>query len=305
MTVFLELLIKLLPLYITMGLGYLSARWFASKSEHFAGLMLYIITPIVFFSGVMGTPLKPEAIFIPLLVWCICLCNCLLFYQLGRRLFRDSRANILSLVVATGNTGYFGIPVALLLFGEDNLSIYITCMFGTALFENSMGYYMAAKGYRGARESFLRVLRLPSLYAFFLGFALNINGFQIPALFDPFVDGMRGTYSILGMMLIGMSMAGTSLLGKDHLFTGLSLIGKFVCWPIWIGLVIWLDSQVLHLFSPLVYQSLFLVAIVPVAANTVVIAILVKANYKQVAAVTLLSTLVGLFYIPLMTAVWM
>ena len=286
-----------------MVLGYIAARYLQTKSEHIAGLMLYIITPVVFFTSVMGTPLEPSTIIAPILVWSICLLNCLLFYGLGKWFLQDNRANLLALAVATGNTGYFGIPVALILLGTDNLSTYVTCMIGAALFENSMGYYIAAKGHYPARECLLKVLRLPALYAFVSACLLNISGLGLPVVFDSFTASMRGAYTVLGMMIIGMSIAGTRRLVFDKTFAGLTFVGKFICWPLWAMAFIALDKALFGIFNDTIYQSLLLISIVPVAANTVVIAIMVKGDSKQVAMVTLLSTLFALCYIPVMSAV--
>ena len=302
MAVVFSLLLKLIPLYITIGLGWLAGRFLQVSGRHIAGMMLYIITPSVVFSGVMNAPLSPEVLLLPVLVWCICLGLGLLFLTIGRRVLGDARANILALSVSTGNTGYFGIPVALMLFGKQFLGLYILCMLGTTLYENSMGFYIAARGRYTVRECVLRVLRLPSLYAFGLAALLNLGGAHIPDLFAPLFDNIRGAYSILGMMIIGMGISSFRGLAGDWRFTGLSFAGKFLIWPLVVLVLWWLDGLGPHWYDVQIYRSLFLVSIVPVAANTVVIATLLETHPEQAAGTTLLSTLVALFYIPVMVA---
>lgn len=302
MAVVFSLLLKLIPLYITIGLGWLAGRFLQVSGRHIAGMMLYIITPSVVFSGVMNAPLSPEVLLLPVLVWCICLGLGLLFLNLGRRVLGDARANVLALSVSTGNTGYFGIPVALMLFGKQFLGLYILCMLGTTLYENSMGFYIAARGRYTVRECVLRVLRLPSLYAFGLAALLNLSGLHVPDLFVPLFDNIRGAYSILGMMIIGMGISSFRGLAGDWRFTGLSFAGKFLVWPLVVLVLWWLDGLGPHWYDVQIYRSLFLVSIVPVAANTVVIATLLETHPEQAAGTTLLSTLVALFYIPVMVA---
>lgn len=84
-----------------------------------------IVTPIVIFSGVMSAPIRPELIILPILVWLVGMCLSFCFLKIGKLYFKDERANILAMTVGTGNTGYFGIPVALILFGPDARAVYI------------------------------------------------------------------------------------------------------------------------------------------------------------------------------------
>jgi predicted permease len=298
----LALLYKLLPLYVTVGLGWLAGRYLDASGRHIAGIMMYIVTPSVVFSGVMHAPLSAEVILLPFLTFALCSLTGWAHLQIARRWFPGAGANMIPLAVGTGNTGYFGIPVALLLFGEQGLAIYIVCMLGTTLFENSVGFYLAARGRYGIRDCLLKVVRLPSLYAFFLAVGLNSAGLQIPDAFEPLFDNLRGAYSVFGMMIIGMSILSFRGLAGDLRFTGLALLGKFVSWPLLALAFCALDARLFQVYDVAVYQAIMLISITPIAANTVVIATLLDTHPAQVAGTALLSTLVALLYIPLMSA---
>ncbi len=302
MTAALALLLKLIPLYVTVALGWIAGRYLDASGRHIAGIMLYIITPSVIFYGVMKAPLTTEVILLPLLTFGLSTLIGVAHLWLGKRVLTDGSANVLPLAAGTGNTGYFGIPVALLLFGEQGLGIYIVCMLGTTLYETSVGFYLAARGRYGVAECLRRVARLPSVYAFTLAVVLNLSGLSIPDIFLPLFDNLRGAYSIFGMMIIGMGILSMRGLAGNLRFTGLAFFGKFVVWPASALLLWWLDSWLFHLYDMAVYQALFLVSITPMAANTVVIATLLDASPRQAAGTTLLSTLFALIYIPLMVS---
>ena len=206
--------------------------------------------------------------------------------------------------MGSGNTGYFGVPVALLLFGEEGLGLYIVCMLGTTLFENSVGFYLAARGRYSIQDALWRVLKLPSVYAFLAAVALNLAGVGIPDIFVPLFDNLRGAYSILGMMIIGMSITSFRGLAGNVRFTALAFFGKFVVWPLVAILFWWVDSTILGVYEPAVHQAMFLISITPIAANTVVIATLLETSPRQAAGTTLLSTLFALGFIPVMIS-WM
>lgn len=298
----LALFVKLLPLYVTVALGWIAGRYLEASGKHIAGIMLYIVTPSVVFSGVMAAPLTPQVILLPALVFGFCTLIALIHLAIARKLLTDGSASVIPLSVGTGNTGYFGIPVALLLFGEQGLALYIVCMLGTTLFENSVGFYLAARGKYSIRDALVRVARLPSVYAFAAAVALNLSGVSIPEAFVPLFDNLRGAYSVLGMMIIGMGILSFRGLAGNPVFTGLAFFGKFVSWPALALAFWWLDAQVLGIYDLAVHQAIFLISITPIAANTVVIATLLDAAPRQAAGTTLLSTLFALGFIPVMIA---
>lgn len=302
MTAALALFYKLIPLYVTVALGWVAGRYLQASGRHIAGIMLYIVTPSVVFAGVMNAPLSPEVILLPLVTFTLCTLIGVVTLLVGRRWLDDGSATILPLAAGSGNTGYFGIPVALLLFGEAGVGLYIVCMLGATLFENSVGFYLAARGRYGMAECLVRVARLPSLYAFVLAVVLNLAGVSIPAVFVPLFDNLRGAYSIFGMMIVGMGILSVRGLAGNIRFTGLAFAGKFLVWPLAALMFWWVDSHVFQVYSVAVYRALFLVSIVPMAANTVVIATLLDTAPRQAAGTTLLSTLFALFFIPLMVA---
>ncbi|MDX1552814.1 MAG: AEC family transporter [Marinobacter sp.] len=296
------LFMKLIPLYVTVLLGWVAGRYLEASGKHIAGIMLYIMTPSVVFSGVMAAPLSAEVILLPFLTFAMCCAIAFAHLGIARRVITDESASIIPLSVGTGNTGYFGIPVALLLFGQEGLALYIVCMLGTTLFENSVGFYLAARGRYSLKDALVRVARLPSVYAFVLAVMLNLFGFSIPDVFTPLFDNLRGAYSILGMMIIGMGILSFRGLAGNLRFTGLAFFGKFVSWPLAAMAFWWLDASFFGFYNLAVYQAIFLISITPIAANTVVIATLLDTAPKQAAGTALLSTLFALAFIPLMVA---
>ncbi|MDL0431481.1 AEC family transporter [Marinobacter sp. TBZ242] len=296
------LFLKLIPLYVTVTLGWIARRYLDASGKHIAGIMLYIVTPSVVFSGVMAAPLSMEVILLPFLTFALCSVLGLVHLAVARRIITDGSASLIPLSVGTGNTGYFGIPVALLLFGQEGLALYIVCMLGTTLFENSLGFYLAARGRYSLRDALVRVVRLPSVYAFALAVVLNLSGFSIPEVFTPLFDNLRGAYSILGMMIIGMGILSFRGLAGNLRFTGLAFVGKFVSWPAVAMALWWLDANFLGIYDLAVYQAIFLISITPIAANTVVIATLLDTAPRQAAGTALLSTLFALLFIPVMIA---
>ena len=86
----------------------------------------------------------------------------------------------------------------------------------------------------------------------------------------------------------------------DFKFISLAFLAKFLVWPLFMLGLIFLDSRFFGLFSPLLHKIMFLISIVPIAANTVAYAALLKTHPQKAAVAVLLSTLFALVYIPVL-----
>lgn len=299
MSLFAILLWKLLPLYGVIGLGYVSGRILNVQKESIAILLLYVLSPIIVFHGAFTTELNLGIAILPLFFLVSAYLFCILAYAVGSKVWNDSTRNIFAYTAATGNTGYFGIPVAMALLGPDVLGQVVLATMGLVLYESTLGFYITAKGTYSPRESLRRLLGLPSLYALLLGLLMNAGSVHLPESYFTLAENFRGAYSILGMMIIGLGVSGLKTLRCDWKFIGLSFTAKFVAWPLYTLLFITLDTNFLHVLTPAMHSILILLSVTPMAANTVVLATALNVKPEKAACGVLATTLFALFYIPL------
>lgn len=296
--------IKLLPLYLNIFLGYLAGKKLQANQETISKLMFYMISPLVIFNGVIHTHLDFSILSLPILTFVISCALCLIFYAIARRIWSDGSKNIMAFSAGSGATGYFGLPVAMLIFDEQTQGQYLMGLLGVTLYDNSLGYYISAKGRESSSESLKKVMYLPTLYAFLLGMGINLLHIPMPALYEDFIDPIKGVYVVLGMMIVGIGLAGLTQFKVDIKFVAMTFFAKFLVWPLLILMIIVLDQSFFGLYDPMSHQVLILLSIVPLAVNTVVMASLMKCEPERVAATVLLSTLFALVYVPLMAAYW-
>ncbi len=297
--------IKLLPLYVNILLGYLAGKKLKINQEGVSNLLFYMIAPLIIFNGVMNTKLNQSIITLPLLTFIISSVLCLVFYRLSLRIWSDSTKNLMAFSAGSGATGYFGLPIAMLIFDEQVQGIYIMALLGVTLYDNSVGYYINAKGVESTRESIKKVLSLPTLYAFLFGLSFNYLNVPMPEIYTDFIEPIRGVYGVLGMMVIGLGLAGMTQFQFDFKFIGMTFLAKFLVWPILILLLIELDRTFLGVYDPFSHQVLILISIVPIAVNTVVMSSLTKCQPERAAATVVLSALFALFYVPFMTTLFL
>ncbi len=304
MEIFWTLLLKTTPLYINIILGFIAGRILKVQGDNIAKLMFYIFIPIVVFHGIATTHLDAKLLLLPLIVFLLCCTFCFTFLKIGKHIFDEgsSLPNILALSVATVNSGYFGLPIALILFDSNTVGIYITAFVGMTLFENSLGFYISAKGKYTASESFLKVIKLPTLYAFILGLIFSFNNIDFHPIMEEYAQNIRSGYVVLGMMLIGFGIAKIGSCPMDYRFFNLAFSAKFLLWPLVIFLLVSLDKHLLGIFNESAHKALTLLSILPMAANSVAIATVLDAHPSRVATTVLASTLFAMLYVPLMVA---
>ncbi|MCB9988394.1 MAG: AEC family transporter [Rhodospirillales bacterium] len=299
MSVFLALLLNIFPLYILIGIGYAAGRFFAIDRQTLANLALFVFVPVVAFGFVAKMEFQPAYILLPFLIFAL---QCLIgfsFLAIGKKAFGDNRANLLAITTATANSGYFGLPVVILLFNDVWVGVYSFMLVGMIFFEATILYYIAARGHFSVRDSLKRVAKFPVLYAVLLGLAVNALSIELPEIFDTYWTHFKGAYVVCGMMIIGVALSKAERLVFSARFMGLAFAAKFLLWPLIALGLITLDNSVTHLFAPEVHDLLFVLSVLPPAANVAAFAAQLNLQPEKAATTVLLGTLLGLFYIPL------
>ncbi len=304
--VFLTLLFKLLPLYLIMGLGFVAVRALKVDRQSIARLLIYMVAPAVVFYGVSQTPLSWAMLSLPFLFFILCTSICLLFLGFGSLVWgKESTRNLLAYAAGDGNTGYFGIPVAMILFSEEVLGIVVLALLGFILFENTVGFFTMARGNYTLQDSLRRMKRLPAVYAFIAGIAVAATGWIYPQPIVDFFQFFKSSYSLLGMMVIGMGLATATRSSFDAKFIGIAFFAKFVLWPLIVFGLISLDKSTVHFYNQDIYDVMVLMAIVPLAANTVTFSTELKVHPEKAAVAVSLSTVFALAYIPLVVLLYL
>ena len=298
MALFLTLFLKLLPLYGIIVLGFVATHFLKVQKESIALLLLYVLSPLIVFHGAYTASLQSGVLFLPLFFFLSACGISTIAYFVGGMVWKDNTRNIFAYSAATGNTGYFGIPVALALLGNEVLGTIVLSTMGLIFFENTMGFFITARGTHTVKESIYKVLCLPTLYGFLLGILLNALHIGLPKSYFAIIQDVRGAYALLGMMIIGMGIAGFKRLEVDAPFLGLSFFAKFLFWPAYTFAAVIIDQRFLHLLSLELHTIMLLLSLMPMAANTVVLATALRVKPEKAALGVLSTTLFALFFIP-------
>lgn len=297
-------LLKLLPIYMLVATGFVAGRWLGVKSQDIGRILLFFLGPAVIFKGFLGTDLGSGLLVLPVVVFLLSVVVAIATLALARRRWSDGRERILAFSAATGNTGYFGIPACLALIGPQALPVVVMIIFGVVLYEVSVGYYIVMRSRVTVAGALRRVATYPGLHAAWLGLLVNALGVPLPPAVTDTVTMLTGAYSPLGMMIVGIGLAGLRRAERiDGVFLTAALAAKFVLWPGLAALFVWLDRTRLGLFDATTHHVIIVESLVPLAAITVVHATLQDIRPEQVSLAVGISTIAALVYLPLMMGV--
>lgn len=304
MTLFFLLVAKIIPLYAMILLGYVAGRFLQVSKEMVANLLIYIFGPAVIFLGTLEAGLELQIFSIVLMFFCVGTLICFVNHWIGKFLWNDGTENVAAFATGMGNIGYFGIPVCLALFGDESLPITVMVVLGLVMYINTTGFYTVARSSHTIKETIIKILKLPPLYAFLLGIGVNLFSVELaPSVLEIF-ELLKGGFVPLGMMIIGLGLGGVELKHFDLKFTVFTIAHKFITWPLLIGMLIFLDKMYFQFYNDLIYQVMFIESITPLAANTVTYATMLKVHPEKVAVAVVISTFLALFFIPAVT-VWL
>ncbi|MCM0607048.1 MAG: AEC family transporter [Xanthomonadaceae bacterium] len=300
MNLFSELLLKVSPLFFFLIIGFIAGRVSKVHKEGLAKLLIYYLSPALIFTQMLRAHLTISDLWLPGLIWALGSVIAVGYYFIGSRVYPEgTKKNLLGFAAGNANSGYFGIPVADALFGGDAVARVILCGMGYILYENSVGFYLAARGHSSISSAVMKVVKLPGFHAAWLGISLNL---LFGATENSWVQGvnqnLRGAYSILGVALVGLAMSELARFKFDLKFNALSFSAKYLAWPLALYALVYGNESVVQIFDAENARVLKLIAWVPLAANTVAIAAELKTEPETASMAVFLSTIFSLFLIP-------
>ena len=281
-----------------VALGVLSARRLKVDPRPIATLLIYLIAPLTFFRAlVLGGP-TPVYLALTAALFVIASLVAVFINRLGKRWLGDEEGSVLAFSAGTGNTGYFGLPVALVLLPPSGVTLYLFCALGVTLYEFTVGFYLSARGRFTVRDSLLKIARLPLIYAFLAALLVEGVGMTVPAAVTDAMSVFPATYTLLGMMIIGMTLGRVSVRSLDGRFIGACVAVRYALWPLlMLGAVLLLKATTG--LSQDMALALLLIGVVPMAANVVVVAMELGIAPEKGALAVLITTLAAPLVIPL------
>ncbi len=287
-----SLFLAITAIYIFILVGYSAKHFFKERIDEKSLnlLSVYFLQVFLTFWGLLKRPLDAELLLAPLVYFGIVALILILTFFLARRLFSDPKErSIASIAALIGNTGNLGIPVGIVIFGEESIPFTTLMNLMNVFIVYTFGVYFYSRGHFSVQESIKNIFKLPILWFAFLALTLNFYQVNLP------IEIMRvlemGAYAsmVLQMIILGMYLQGVRL---NHLNIRLIVhvnVVKFILLPTLTFFILQFTP-----FSSMVKGIIFLELFMPLAVANVNLGSLYECKPKDITALIFISSLLFL-----------
>lgn len=211
------LLDPIVPVFLILAIGFALGRahWMAVADARLINkFSMTVLIPIVLFDLLANAPFETFAL-VPLLVYAaVQIVVFALGYLIARRLFgiAPGEAVILGYAGIFANNVFYGLPIAILLYGEAGVLPIMTIVILDSML--SMAATMIAlqvieKGRFSPSVLVGIFLRTPALIAIFLGVAWGVIGFAVPHPVQTFLDFNGQAAAPVALFALGVILSQT------------------------------------------------------------------------------------------------
>jgi len=209
-----------------------------------------------------------------------------------------------TMAVAFPNTGYMGLPLLLSLFGAAAVGPAIVTIVVDLFFTSSVCIALSRLDQaqtHGARSALLQAIKsvfsIPLTWAIGLGALVSINAWAVPEILTQTVGLMAGAAAPVALFTIGALLARPVPMdtrGWWHWQRGgvdaLLVFLKLVVHPVLVAALGWVLMQLGLPLTPTALMAVVLVAALPSASNSALLAERFGADSARITRVILLST---------------
>jgi hypothetical protein len=288
----------IVPIFAIAGVGFLLARQFDASVETVSKVSFNALSPCLVFyqlvtSSITGSEFGRMALFCVLLTAAMGLAARLAAVPL--RLDRQALSSFL-LVVMFSNSGNYALPVVLFAFGREALGHASVYFVTSAILVYTVGVFVAASGAPGTRRALTGVLRVPAIYAVAAAALVMLTGVVLPpAVMRPI--GMLSDAALPIMLLVMGMQLERAVMPKQPMAVAIA-----VALSLAVGPIVGVGLSSLLGFSGPARQAAILLASMPTAVVTTVLALEFDLDPSFATSAVFVSTMLSPFSLVLIIA---
>jgi len=292
-----NLLLIILPVFIIFSIGYIGQKFIGFDIKSISTAALYLMSPFLAFRTFYTNELTMDYFYIVL--FSLLLTTVLLIVVWITAISMKATRSQLSAMILGGvfmNSGNYGAPVVLFAFGAVGFDYAVIMMVFQSLLMNTVGIFFAAIGGEEKstfRQSAQRVIRMPLMYAAFLGIGLQLFSVPIPTAVMEAVSLVADASIPTVMLVLGMQLAAISRKRVAYRYVSAVSIIRMIASPlIAVGILYFMPVNDLLKAVVIVQASM------PAAANTTMLALQFGTEPDLVSFTTFFTTLISIITIP-------
>lgn len=280
-----------LPIVSIFALGFILQRFRGLDVRSVSTVAIYIFLPALAFNSLYNAEFNKS--FVIIIIFALTL---LFFMIVSNKILAkifnwpQSVESASILTTAFMNGGNYGVPVIIFVLPESAVAYGVFFMVLQQVLMNSFGVYYASRSRSGALKAIKTVFKMPATYAVIIAFLCQGLTVDVPESILS-VTAMLGAAAIPIMMVnLGMQLASImSLKFNWQVISSATLIRMVLSPLIAFGFV--------SLFSvdPMIASVIIIVASMPSAATTTLLALEFDTEPDLVSSITLVTTVLSVF----------
>jgi predicted permease len=288
-----------LPVFLVAGMGFVVQRTLRPSIVALNQTALYVMFPCLLFTSLIEVDLRSETP-LRILAFTVLLAavSIVMAAAIGRVSGLDRvTTSALMLTIAFPNLGNYGLPVVLLAFGQEGLTIALVVIALQSLYGTTLAILIASSGNDASFLGAIRqVLRLPTIYALIAALIVNLGQLPVPAFILSALAIPAQAAIPLMVIVLGMQLAGTKGIESPRL-VGTATFARLVLGPvIGVGLALLLGVE------GMTRDVLIVGAAMPTAVFTIIIATQFSARPRLVTDVVIATTLASVITVTVVLA---
>ncbi|MFO7910239.1 AEC family transporter [Vreelandella aquamarina] len=288
-----ELFAVMAPVLAGAGLGYTWVRLGHPYPVDFVTRLVFNIgTPALVLASLSGAEIDATTFGRTMLATSLVMVSmAVATFFVAKMLARDWRVLLAPMMYP--NTGNMGLPVVLYAFGSAGFAYGITVMVTVSLFQFTLGSLLGSHG-----NPLKTLAKTPTVYAIVMAMTLLLTDTSLPLWLANSVDLMSGFTVPLMLITLGVSLASIQV---KSLRSGIRF--SLIRIPL-AAAIAWAIGYLLHL-PAMAHSILILQMSMPVAVFNYLFAQRANREPGYVASLVFCSTLMALFYLPILLALLM
>lgn len=293
-----KLILIVLPALLIFGTGFVGQKVLKLNVKPISTMALYLMMPFLTFNTFYTNQLNSGYYYLFLFNILLILVLAVITFILGKIIKADKpHFSAMLLGTAFPNMGNYGAPIALFAFGTKAFNYAIITMVIQTLFINTIGLFIASYGSEksfSVKDSFKNVVKMPVLYGVILGILLQISHLKLPATMAQGISLMGSAAVPTVMLILGMQLAEIKAENFEWKYVNTISLIRMVISPL-------VTAIFVHFMpiSELLKNVFILLAAMPIAANTTLLAVQFDTKPNLVSYITLVTTLISFLSIPI------
>ncbi len=197
-----------LPIFFIVFIGFLLQRFGRLDVRVFSRTQLYVLSPALVFYA-MARAEASTVLVLNVFLYIAILSGVILGIAqgLGFALRRDRlERNAISLTAVFMNSGFYGIPVCMLAFGEKGLVYATTYVVASSAVQCTLGIFIANAGRMKPSSAVLSIFRIPIIYSIVLARFLVHFDLMPPEPLMKMINLLGQSAIPIGLLLLGMQL---------------------------------------------------------------------------------------------------